>query len=801
MKLAFAAALIAAVQATESLGYGGYGGVGLGKGIGLGKGVGLGYGGKQVAKGGYAKVSYTPVTKVVQPAKAADNASAGYAAQYQTKKTTDWDAWGRDQDLAIDESYGKTSAKSYTAESYDEWDNADDDKWGAQAWGKDRDLSGASSYARDASVGARKGKKLATDRADWEGGAAMSGYDNDEWAKQAYGSDYDSRWGKSYDSVAARSYDNEHYAREVRADDDQWAEDYDTQWAGKADGYGNAASAKKAKGIGHGWGKHNVTTKKAASAGAGQEYWAGDVSDWDAYGRDQDFHEKVSYDTTMAKSYSAESYDEWDNTDADKWGAQAWGKDRDLKGASSYGRKASSNKDTAHKYGYAAGYGAAGQKGYAGQAALGKAYGGKGHGWGKGGLVGGQAYGAQGYAGAAGAYGAQKAYGQGKELSNWQGASAANKASKAAYDNDAFAKQAYGSDSDTRWGKSYDSVSARSYQNEKYARWLQADDDQWAEDYDAFENDDAGAYGKAASYWGPGGKFGGFGGYGKKRSELDAASKAGQTGYWGKTGSDWDAYGRDQDLEVDESYEATWAKSYDAESYDEWDNADADKWGAQAWGKDRDVLGKSSVGVRASESDKDLAKYGYGQAYGAYGAAGQKGYGQAGLIKGKGGFGGYGGYGHGLGGVGVAGAYGAKGAAAYGGVQGGQYSKKKSLKEAGASTAHAAAAVGYDNDEWAKQAYGRDMDTRWGKSYDFVDANSYDDEQYARKVRADDDQWAEDYDRRTSLDHDQIKAAASTEARQPQIKKTAFVPHVQYGQYGSYGGYGGVAHGKGGYAW
>merc|ERR1711877_18567 len=130
------------------------------------------------------------------------------------------------------------------------------------------------------------------------------------------------------------------------------------------------------------------------------------------------------------------------------------------------------------------------------------------------------------------------------------------------------------------------------------------------------------------------------------------------------------------------------------------------------------------------------------------------------------------------------------GAQAYGGYQGGQYSKKESIKEAGASTAHAAAALGYDNDEWAKQAYGRDMDTRWGKSYDFVDANSYDDEQ-----------WAEGYDRRTSMDHDQIGAAASTEARQPQIKKTAYIPHVQYGQYGSYGGYGGAAIGKGGYAW
>merc|ERR1712071_117716 len=111
---------------------------------------------------------------------------------------------------------------------------------------------------------------------------------------------------------------------------------------------------------------------------------------------------------------------------------------------------------------------------------------------------------------------------------------------------------------------------------------------------------------------------------------------------------------------------------------------------------------------------------------------------------------------------------------------GGQYSKKKSLKEAGASTAHAAAAMGYDNDDWAKQAYGRDMDTRWGKSYDFVDANSYDDEQYARKVRADDDQWAEDYDRRQEKD-DAYSAGASREYQQPTIKKTVHVPHIQHG--------------------
>ena len=808
MKLAFAAALVAAASASWQGGYA------------APRAIHGGYG----RKGSYAKLTYQPVTKVVQKAASRDTASAGYGRQAEKRVAQDWDAWGRDQDLAIDESYGKTHAKSYAAESYDEWDNKDDDKWGAQAWGKDRDMSAASSKVGaasqvhkdaygDAGYGAQayagkaqkgyaggavqgygskghgwgKGGYGGQQAVGYAGGygksyggqqaygaqgygaekkagaslkkaAQRSMYDNDEWAKQAYGSDFDSRYGKSYDSVQARQYDNEHYAREVRADDDQWAEDYDRYTAGHDQDYGKAASDQKHN-IGKGWGKGGLDSK-AASAGYGGDYDRRVAQDWDAYGRDQDFHEKVSYDQTRAKAYSAESYDEWDNEDADKWGAQAWGKDRDVLGASSYGKAASSGK-----YGqYGADYG--------------QSYGKGGKGWG---LKPGNAE---------GAYGAA--------ASTWEGASKGYGAAKLGYDNDAFAKQAYGQDADSRYGKSYDSVSARSYDNEKYARWLQADDDQWAEDYDAFENDDAGAYGKAASYWGPGQKKG----WGKApRGELDAASKAGQTGYWGKTGSDWDAYGRDQDLEVDESYEATWAKSYDAESYDEWDNADADKWGAQAWGKDRDVMGASSFGSRASESDKDTAKYAYGAAYGAYGAAGAKGYGQAGLIKGgKGGYG-LGGYGLGGKGLGVAGAYGAKGAQAYGGYQGGQYSKKKNIKENGASTAHAAAAMGYDNDEWAKQAYGRDMDTRWGKSYDFVDANSYDDEQYARKVRADDDQWAEDYDRRTSMDHDQIGAAASTEARQPQIKKTAYIPHVQYGQYGSYGGYGGAAIGKGGYAW
>ena len=41
-----------------------------------------------------------------------------------------------------------------------------------------------------------------------------------------------------------------------------------------------------------------------------------------------------------------------------------------------------------------------------------------------------------------------------------------------AADNDEYAKQGHGLDTDTRWGKSYDMVKARSYSNEKYARWL-----------------------------------------------------------------------------------------------------------------------------------------------------------------------------------------------------------------------------------------------------------------------------------------------------------------------------------------
>jgi hypothetical protein len=93
-----------------------------------------------------------PRTQVVQRAASSNNASKAYGNDYMKTTTTDWDAWGRDQDLSVDESYGNTGAKSYRAESYDEWDNKDNDTHGAQAWGKDRDAYGMSSQEYDASA-------------------------------------------------------------------------------------------------------------------------------------------------------------------------------------------------------------------------------------------------------------------------------------------------------------------------------------------------------------------------------------------------------------------------------------------------------------------------------------------------------------------------------------------------------------------------------------------------------------------------------------------------------------------------
>ena len=175
--------------------------------------------------------------------------------------------------------------------------------------------------------------------------AALGGYDNDAWAKQAYGVDNDGRWGKSYDAVHAKEFKNKGYAKKVRADDDQWAEDYDT-WKGEDDkAYGSAASKGKS-----GYGKGQGAASKAAGS---LDYQKAD-SDWDAWGRDQDLLIEESYVATQAKSYGAESYDEWDNEDADKWGAQGWGIDTDKHKASSKDTGASKSYDKVGpiKYGY-----------------------------------------------------------------------------------------------------------------------------------------------------------------------------------------------------------------------------------------------------------------------------------------------------------------------------------------------------------------------------------------------------------------------------------------------------------------
>jgi hypothetical protein len=253
----------------------------------------------------------------------------------------------------------------------------------------------------------------------------------------------------------------------------------------------------------------------------------------------------------------------------------------------------------------------------------------------------------------------------------------------------------------------------------------------------------------------------------------------------GSSGSDWDAWGRDQDLKISESYDKTWAKSYDAESYDEWDNNDDDKWGAQSWGRDQDKYAASSQAMAAS--DGDTVHYGkqggyggkhYGQAYGAYGAHGAHGYG------GHGGWGGHGGYGH----HGKHAAYGQAYGKAYGGNQGAYAAEV----EKAASKASVAAKGGVDNDAWAKQAYGVDTDSRWGKSYDSVNAKSYDNEEYARKVQADDDQWAEDYDRWTAKDTRGYGNGASKEAYTAPRQKVSYsyAPVYGHGHGHAHRGYG-----------
>merc|ERR1719507_2665500 len=79
-------------------------------------------------------------------------------------------------------------------------------------------------------------------------------------------------------------------------------------------------------------------------------------------------------------------------------------------------------------------------------------------------------------------------------------------------------------------------------------------------------------------------------------------------------------------------------------------------------------------------------------------------------------------------------------------------------------------------------------------SYDSVAAKSYDDEQYARKIWADDDQWAEDYDRYQTRDAASHKKAASA-VDKTGAKTTYTVTPVKVGYGHGHGGHGGHSHG------
>merc|ERR1712160_163157 len=102
----------------------------------------------------------------------------------------------------------------------DEWDNKDDDKWGNDSWAQD-----SSGYGQKGSQYGEEESYMGDYQASAQGRAEKEGSESDQFSKSQYDSDFDSRYGKSYDFVEANEYDDEQYARKVRADDDQWAED------------------------------------------------------------------------------------------------------------------------------------------------------------------------------------------------------------------------------------------------------------------------------------------------------------------------------------------------------------------------------------------------------------------------------------------------------------------------------------------------------------------------------------------------------------------------------------------------
>jgi hypothetical protein len=135
---AFAASLVAVANASSGYGY-------------PSRSSGYGHGGYSAPHSSYGQQSYAPQTYTVEhkePVRQQQSyqtpaygqaASAQQEAKIMNSSSSDWDAWGRDQDYMEDISYDKTDAKSYAAESYDEWDNKDDDRYGANSYGQNRD--------------------------------------------------------------------------------------------------------------------------------------------------------------------------------------------------------------------------------------------------------------------------------------------------------------------------------------------------------------------------------------------------------------------------------------------------------------------------------------------------------------------------------------------------------------------------------------------------------------------------------------------------------------------------------------
>lgn len=167
--------------------------------------------------------------------------------------------------------------------------------------------------------------------AAYQNSAAEAGYDSDVWASQAKAVDRDSSWGKSYDSVDAKSFNDMQYARELIADDDEHANAYNGFGAQDVDQSAAAASAQSQGGFS----MNGFGPASAASSAFGANSAGFNGLNWSGWGRDQDLKEKESFTLTDAKSYAAESYDEWDKSDDDKWMAQNWGVDKDAYGASS----------------------------------------------------------------------------------------------------------------------------------------------------------------------------------------------------------------------------------------------------------------------------------------------------------------------------------------------------------------------------------------------------------------------------------------------------------------------------------